>query len=194
MMQQITEGTTNYGGVLHWNAFTDNYTSTAYPAIDVELWIKEHSIPARKKNTNEINTPSYYDSHADLDTGVNAIFEGAPELLAITLSGMLKTPISNNKPTSPYYYPSRVGVYLPMSGGSAITPLVSIHYGEIVMLLISGEINRTAGGAFQRKDPNYFIDGYGNKYTNPVIQSWEASTVGGSPKHQSFSATILLEY
>lgn len=180
--QEISQATTNYGGLFHWNAFTDAYTSTNYPAIEVELFIKEHSIPARKKNTSEINTPSYYDSHSDMDVGVNAIFEGAPDLLSVSISGMLRTPTTNG-----YYTPRDVT-------NTPVLPLLGVHYGEVVMLMISGEINRTAGGAFQRKDPTYFIDGYGNRYDNPVIQTWEAASVAGSPKHQSFTAQILLEY
>lgn len=173
--------TANYGGVLHWDAFTDAYTSTSYPAIDIELFIKEHSIPSRKKNVSEVNTIRMRDPHADLSRGSNGLFEGSPDLLTLTLTGQLKTSVSS-------------GHYAPKSAaGSAIASLAGYHNGEIVMLLISGELNRSVGGAWIRKDPDYIIDGYGHKYTNPVIQTWESSPVAGVPKAQSFTGTFLLE-
>lgn len=171
----------NYGGYLFFGGYTNRFTDDEYPDLLIELFIKEYTVPNRKRSVTEINTPRQYDPVADATRGVNAMFKASPDMLTATFSGFLKTPIVNH-----YYTPKD-------TDGNSIAAFSGYSYGDIVMLYLSGEINQSAGGALRRKDPDIFVDGYGNRYNNPVISSWEYSPVPNFPKIQNFSATLLLE-
>ncbi len=177
----IDAAVTDFRGVLGWNAFTQPLGTTARPAVEVELFIKEHSIPTRKKKVQDINTISLTEPNSEKEMGTQAIFEGGVEPLQVTLSGWTKTPIVGG-----YYEPRSLA-------GTALTGFQAITYTELIGYYIEGRMNQTVGGAYQRRDPDYFISPYGQKYNNPVISIWEPEALVGYPKKHNFTATLLLE-
>lgn len=177
----IDEQTTDYRGVFGWNAFTQPLGNTSRPAIEIELFIKEHSVPVRKKKLTEINSVSLTDPVSQSEVGTQAIFEGSPEILTVTLSGWVSTPIAG-------------GVFTPKDkDGNIWTAAAGLTYAEIVSAMLEGQLDQTIGKAYRRKDPDYFISPYGHKYTKPIISVWEAEGVASYAKKQAFNATLLLE-
>lgn len=172
----------SYKGLLGWNAFTESLGSKSRPAIEVELFIKDHSIPVRQPKTQEVVTLTQFDPMTQRDVSSKGIFYGGPELLQATISGFLKTPKDGSL------------LFAPVDkSGAALSGMSDMTYGDIITMYIEGSINQTVGGAWQRKDPDYFISPYGNTYVSPVISTWEPSFVNTNSKLQAFSMTLTLE-
>lgn len=172
----------SYKGLVGWNSYTEPLNSTARPAIEIELFVKDHSIPVRQLKTQEVVTATRFEPVEERDVSTAGIFYGSPELLQVTLSGVLKTP----KNSSLRFAPKD-------KSGTLLSGMTNLTYGDIITMFLQGALNRTIGGAFQRKDPDYFISPYGNTYTSPIISVWEPGYVNTSSKMQSFSMTLLLE-
>lgn len=168
ILAQVTD---KYGGAIGWNSFTEPYTSAVRPAFEVSLFIKDSTIPARRTKVTEIYTVPSLDHRSEMDTTTALLFTGAPEMLQVTISGFILTPVVNRVWQTPY------GAYT---------------YGEVVSMYLNGELNRTIGAAPQRVDPDYYVAPNGEKYTKPIIANWDtAQTL--NMKKQTFSATIYLE-
>lgn len=183
MKHDVIAQLADYRGVLHWNGYTDG-GGNVRPVVDLPLYIKEHPIPIRKPKLTEISTVTMLDHQTQRDTGVNVLFWGAPEPLTLTLGGWLLTPV------------------VPVtSGGLTIGhkwsipeyPTQNISYAELISAYIEGRLNLSAGGAWQRRDPDYYISPYGHQFTNPIITTWEPSYQPNMAK-QAFNMTLLLEH
>lgn len=172
----------SFKGYIGWNAFTEALNNVSRPAVQVELRIKEHGIPVRQPKIQEIVTASRFDPVEQRDISTAGMFYGAPDLLQVTISGVILTP----KDSSDRYSPKD-------ANGVALANMTNMTYADIIQMYIEGSINRTIGGAWQRKDPDYFISPYGNTYSRPVIMTWEPGFVNTSSKLQSFSMTLALE-
>lgn len=177
----ITQQLTDYRGVLGWNSWTDP-TGASRKAVEVELFCKEHSIPIRKPKFTEVNTlPMLTGLAQQHNTGVQAIFWGAPDILQASVSGWIITPYNSLTPE-----------WLPKALDGTSLGCGNLTYGEYVLSLISGFGNTTPAGAPVRKDPNYYVDPYGHKYDNPIIAAFE-SQLTTNPRKQTFSMTLYLE-
>lgn len=176
-----TEQTGDYRGVFGWDAFTQPMLDIIRPAFEVELFLKEHSLPQKKIKVTELSTVSLIDPFSHKETSTRTMFEGAPDPLSVTLSGSIHSKIVG-------------GVFTPYDkDGSVWSDFEGYTNAEIVSLYLEGYMNLTAGEAPQRKDPDYYITPNGHKYLNPVITVWEVQAVAGYPSKHNFSATVLLE-
>lgn len=172
----------SYKGLLGWNAYTEALNSTARPAVEIELWLKEYSIPIRQPKIQEVATATQFDPIGQRDISTAGIIYGGPDVLQVTMTGFLKTPKDSGL------------LFAPVDkSGAALSGMSDMTYGDIITMYIEGSLNKTVGGAWMRKDPDYFISPYGNTYTDPVIMSWEPSFVNTNSKLQSFSTTLMLE-
>lgn len=172
----------SYKGLLGWNAYTEALGSVARPAIEVELFIKEHGIPVRQLKTQELVTNVQFDPVEQRDMSTAGMFYGAPELLQVNLTGFIKTP----KNSSSRFVPKD-------KSGTLLSGMTNLTYADIITMFLEGSINRTTGGAWQKKQPDYFISPYGNTYTKPAVMTWEPGYVSTNSKLQSFSMTLILE-
>lgn len=176
----------DYRGVFGWNEysarnFADPDNEKIQPAFEVELFLKEHSIPIRKKKITEVTTIGSITGEG-IEGGTQMVLEGAPELLTVSLAGWTRTPIN----AQGHYAPTDLE-------GNEVADLAGYSYSEIVSLYIEGHMNLTPFRALQRKDPDYFITPYGQKYLNPTISVWESAPQAGQPKKHNLTATVLLE-
>lgn len=169
-ISSIAAQLTDYRGILHWNGYTDG-AGNVRPALDVELFIKNHPIPARKPKITEAYSLSQIDSASQKETGFSGLFWGAPEPLQVALEGWLISPVSGNTWATEYG---------------------NIPYSDIVSNYLMGDYNLTSGGARQRKDPDYYITPYGHRYDKPVIAIWDPQYTVNRRK-QSFTMTLYLE-
>lgn len=177
----VDQQTTDYRGLFGWNTFTQPFGTTSRPAMEIELFIKEHSIPIRKKKMTEITGVQQIEPRSERETGTVAVFEGAPDMLTLTLSGWTRTPITS-------------GAYAPTDkNGTTVAAFAGLSYTEIISAYLDGRMNQSIGEAYQRLDPDYFISPYGHKYNNPVISVWEPAGIAGYGKKHNFSCTLLLE-
>lgn len=172
----------SYKGYIGWNAYTEALNSKARPAVQIELWLKSHTIPTRVPKVQEVITNTQFEPTEQRDVSTGGIFYGGPELLTVQLQGYVKTP----KNASLQYTPKD-------ASGTLITLMAGASYLDVISMYIEGALNRTIGGAWQRKDPDYFISPYGNTYINPVISVWEPQYSTTTAKQQPFSMTLILE-
>lgn len=180
MRTDVTTTLADYRGILHWNAYSCYVDGafTSIPALDIELFIKDHPIPMRKPKISEITTVPTIDPFSQREIGAQGVFFGSPDLLTLALTGFIITPMSGT-------------AWAPLSAAGAALGW-NMTYGEIVDALISGHMNQTIGGANQRKDPAYYISPYGKQYGSPIISTWECNyTV--NRRVEQFSATLFLE-
>lgn len=189
----IVQQLASYKGILRWNGYVDGQGVTR-PAIDVELYIKEHPIPIRKPKVTEIVTANTIDPYSGREAHSEYLFYGAPDVLQIALSGWIITPTAvSNTRTSGNAYWATTGWAPKAADGSDITSTVgNIPYGELVSAFLEGRMNPSINGGSQRKDPDSYISPYGNEYAKPVISLWEC-TFTTNMRKQQFNATLLLE-
>lgn len=174
-------------GYLGWYAYSQALNGTFRPAVEIELFIKDHSIPSRKPKYSELYTVSRFDPSSDVNINVSAITEGAPDLLSVTLSGFTKTELSVSQETGSLRY-------RPLdANGDPLVSCVGLTYVEVISDYLSGVMNISRGGGMQRKDPDYFISPYGHRYGKPIVQIWEPEAVASFAKKHNFSCTLLLE-
>lgn len=138
------------------------WTST----IEIELFIKNHPIPVRRPKTTELSLVQQIDDNSNLDTAFKGIFFGSPDPLELQLDGWLITPISSHQFNTTYGNKS---------------------YAEVISGFLSGELN-----SGQRRDPDYYISPYGQKFGSPIISNWEPRYTATMIK-QEFSMTLILE-
>lgn len=179
MRSDIVAQLADYRGVFGWEAFVDSFSGQTRPKIEVSLYIKETTIPMRKRKMTEINTVEQMDHRSQKSTTTALIFQGAPDILQVQISGWIITPYLN-------------GVWTPTDINGTPLPYGNVNYGEIIAAYIEGTLNETPGGALLRRDPDYYISPYGQKYDKPIIATWECQyTV--NPKKQTFTAVLYLE-
>lgn len=140
-------------------------------SIEIPLFIKDHPIPQRRSRATEITTVPSADHKTGMDVTTQLLFFGAPDILQVSISGFIITP---------------------WDGNQWVTPFGNVTYGEIVSMFLEGVLNRSPTGYPQRRDPDYYITPYGQKYDKPIISVWDTSMTL-HPKKQIFSATIYLE-
>lgn len=181
MRQDIVQQLADYRGVLHWDSFSayDNGGVVTRPAVDIPLYIKEHPLPFRKPKPTEIATVPTIDPMSGFDNSWQAVFWGAPDLLQITVSGWIITPIAS-------------GAFTPVDAAGSLLNLGNISYAELISAYIEGRMNQTIKGASQRKDPTYYISPQGHKYNNPIIAVWDPQ-YSPTMRKQPFSMTLYLE-
>lgn len=180
MRQDIAAYVSDYRGVLGWNGFFDGL-GTGQNAVEVDLYIKEHPIPQRRLKYSEINTMQHIDPYSKLDTAVHAVFEQAPDPLSVQIQGWMITPWSSS---------SNSWATKDTSGNVLFSG--TLCYPEIIQLYLDGGMNLNSAGVWQRKDPDYYITPYGQRYANPIIGSYDFSATPNPKKHQ-FSMLIYLE-
>lgn len=168
-----------YGGVLGWDSFTEPFTSTARPGIEIPLFLKEYAVPFRKPKLTEISTIQRVDPLGGHDISTNVLIFGMPDVLQTTMSGWIITPISN-KVWQPYDITGT-----PLGWGQ-------LNFADIITYFIEGRLNRNRGGAWIRKDPDYFISPGANKYNNPIIADFQPTATTVQVK-QPFTMTLYLE-
>lgn len=179
-----TQQTSSYKGLIGWDAYTEALNTTTRPAVEIELFLKSHSIPQRNIKTQEIVTTRRFEPNSQRDISTSILTFGAPDLLQVELSGWLITPTTTDGSGNRYYAPKDLnGTALAMS---------NMTYADIINMYIEGAINKTIGGAWLRKDPDYFVSPYGNRYIRPIISSFD-SQQDPLPKRQTFNMTLLLE-
>lgn len=178
MRSDVVAQLSDYRGALGWYSFTDGQ-SNVRPYMEIELFIKEYPIPYRKPKITEVNTLSNLDSQG-YDASIQAIFWGSPEPLQVNMNGWLITPYEDAR------------WKLKDKFGNNVFTSQNMTYGDVISAYIEGRLNLSSKGAFQRKDPDYFISPHGQQYSNPVITVWEPS-YSVHPMKTPFSMTILLE-
>lgn len=174
MRYDIAQQLTDYRGVLGWNA-----VGGKWPAIEIPLYIKDHPLPLRRPKVTEINTAPLNDPVSGYELSTQTIFFGSPDLLQISITGWMITPKSNNQ-------------FSPKDISGAALSVGNISYPELVMAFIEGRMNISATGAFNRKDPDYYVTPYGHRYNSPIISAFDAS-YSPTMKKQTFNMTLLLE-
>lgn len=177
--EDISQYLQDYRGVLGWNSYTEVYTNTTIPHIEIPLYVKEASVPIRKPKTTELSTVQTTDPGTRADTTTNVIFFGAPDVLQTTLSGWTITPVSNTQ-----WAPVDVNGN-PLNWGQ-------LSYNDIIGYFIEGRFNRNVRGAWQRKDPDYYTTPRGHQYINPIIAAWQPQAQPVQRK-QAFDMTLFLE-
>lgn len=180
MRSDILAQIADYRGVVGWNAFTEPYNNTARPAIEVPLYIKEHPIPSRRPKITELASVSDIDSASGFEVSQNYLFRGAPDALQVTISGWTITPMVNSR-----WDPKDIN-------GNSLN-IGDVSYPEIISAYIEGRMNKTLTGGWQRKDPDYYVTPYGQKYTKPIVNSFDPSFTTNPRKH-SFSMSLILEW
>lgn len=189
--------TQDYGpraGYLGWDSFVQASDGATRPAVEIELFIKEHSLPVRKKKFSEIYTIDRQDPGSDIGLGNAVIFEGGPDALTVTISGFCKTPIDSDYVTAPSTWHYGSYHFKPKTrAGDDLAWADGLTYVEVISHYLEGRANLSAGLNMQRRDPDYFISPYGHKYNKPIVSVWEPSAVSGYVKKHNFSATLILE-
>lgn len=183
MRQDITAQLASYKGILGWEQFTEPYSGTVRKKLEVELYIKNMPLPQRKPKFQEINTVDQIDHRSGKDITTRVIFAGATDILQTQVDGFLLTPWTQTQ-TDRYW--------TPLAYDGSNLGFDRYNYGEIVTMYIEGDMNRNAGGAPQRKDPDYFITPHGQQYSSPVISQWDTQMTV-NPRKQQFTMTIYLE-
>lgn len=181
----IAQMVADYRGVLHWNSFStySNGVSLTRPALDLPLFIKDHPIPVRKPKVTEVVTVPTIDPFSGKDTHASYLFFGSPDILQVVLSGWIITPKADS---------TSWGATVDGSQSGTSLGLIEKSYGDIVAMYIEGEMNQTIGGAWQRKDPDYYITPHGQRYNNPKIATWDIQYTTNMRK-QLFNMTLYLE-
>lgn len=177
-----------YRGYLGWEGFTDGQ-SVVVPPMEVELYIQNYQVPIRKPKITEHVTISQIDPVSGHEAGSAGIFYGAPSLLQMELTGWTVTLQDSNKQ---WILKDRNGTTVSPISGSPSTFWGNIPYSEVVNVYLSGRINLTANGAYQRRDPDYYISPGGLRYSNPIISAYTSNFQPGVKK-QLFTMTLLLE-
>ena len=170
---------------LNWTSQSNSEASLVYastdqhPAITIPLYVQDYNLPVRGQKFQDVSTVDSVMS--GYQAGARAGFFGNQEPLQTSLSGFIITPTSNTG-----FTPTTDGTKTGTSLG-----LTSVCYPEIILAYMEGRMQRTAQGAFQRRDPAQFIDPYGNVFTSPYVISFEAQfTV--TPKRQTFTMELWL--
>lgn len=173
-----------YGGLLVWEEYTEVYSGGWRPQMQIPLYIKDFPIPFRNRKNQEVYTRPSQEHITGTETTTKMLFEGAPDILQVQFTGFILTPWDGS--TWQLYIDGRATL-----GG--LTPIYSgFTYGEAVEMYVNGQMNRQVTGRPKRRDPDYFVAPYGQKYINPVIASWDtAFTV--NPRKQTFSCALYLE-
>lgn len=182
MRQDIYQQLASYRGYLEWDTFSTAYDNGALvgrPKVVIELYIKETGVPIRKPKVTEINTIPVKDPLSGFDTRAQALFWGAPDILQVSLSGWIITPLSGNSWATVD------------SAGSALG-LGNICYPELIDAYIEGRMNKTINEGTQRRDPDRYITPHGSVYNNPIIAAWDWNFTLNRRK-QTFSMTLWLE-
>lgn len=180
--QDIYQQLASYRGILGWEAFTDAQGNNR-PKVEVELYIKDHPIPIRKPKLTEINTVTNFHPYESRETNTQALFFGAPDTLQLAISGWIITPI----------VVSGTGyAFSPKDVSGSVLPYGNVSYAEVIGAYISGKLNLSAVGSYQRKDPDYYISPYGHQFLVPTISVWSPQ-YAVNMKRQAFSMTLLLE-
>ena len=174
MRLDIVQQLADYRGVLGWNA-----VGGKWPDIEVPLFIQEHPIPLRKPKLTEVALAGITDPISGKELRTHYIFSGAPELLSLAISGWIITPTAS-------------GAFTPKDKAGSNLSLGNVSYGEIILAFIEGHMDISSAGAFNRKDPDYYITPYGQKYNSPIIQAFDLSYTP-TMKKQQFNMTLLLE-
>lgn len=172
----------SYKGYLGWNAYTEPLNSLSRPAVQIELFIKQMTLPIRNPKVQEMNTNTQFDPVSGKDVSTKGIFYGGPDILQVQLQGFVKTP----KNASLQYTPKD-------ASGTLLSGMTGVSYTDLISMYIEGALNQTTGGAWQRDDPDYFISPYGNTYNKPIIAVWEPSYANTNAKQQAFNMTLFLE-
>lgn len=181
--QDIVAQLTSYRGLLGWAGFT-NGRGDVIPAIEVELFIKEHPIPIRKPKITEVNTLLQKDPGSGLASNTQAIFLGAPDPLTLNLSGWIITPRTAVGGGQYKYDPKA------LSGTSLNWG--NISNAEVITAFLGGRVDVSAAGLGIRRDPDYYVSPQGSKYSYPTVMTWNPSyTV--SQKKVAFTMTLGLE-
>lgn len=189
MRSDIYQQLAKYTGTLKWSAYTAP-NGYSFPGLELPLFIKEHPLPIRRPKITEVNTIQQLDPATGTDFSTQTIFFGTPDPLQMNLSGWVITPILRTG-TSPENW-----TYRPTVDGAAGSTSLSMNgssYVEVVMDLLTGFYNQNTAGSKLRKDPDFYYSPYGNVYTKPHILAWEGQFTA-SPKKQSFTMTLQLEY
>lgn len=172
---------TQFRGFLGWNGFTNGQGNTI-PPIAVELYINNLALPIRKPKITEHASVSQIDPISGMQIGNAALFYGSPDVLQMELSGWIITLQDT----------SRNWLIHDANGSSISSTFGNIPYSEVINAFLSGRVNVTAGGAPQRKDPDYYISPQGYKYLSPLLANY-VPTFGVGAKKQFFQMTLYLE-
>lgn len=173
------------------------YAATAnHPEVVIPLYVTEYSMPVRVQKFQDV---SMNESLADgFASGFKAGFFAAPEPLQTTLSGFLITPMDeiaglpSAAPLQGRQAPHRK--WCPTTNGESTGTSLNLPYinnAELILAYMEGRMERTAQGAFVRKDPSEFVDPYGNVYTGVYVLTFEANMTV-TAKRQTFSMTLWL--
>lgn len=171
-----------FRGILGWNAFIDG-AGNHVPHVEIELFISSYPMPVRKVKATEYSTISQIDPVSQKEIGSAAIFYGPPDVLQMELSGWIITLQDSSR---------RWKIFASDGTTSLTSTFGNIPYSEIINSYLSGVVNLTAGGATQRKDPDYYISPQGYMYNTPLISNYQPTFQPGAKK-QMFEMTLFLE-
>lgn len=188
--------------ILNWGSQRSEEASLKYAATSIHpetvipLYVAEYSMPVRAQKFQDVSiNESLSDGFA---SGFKAGFFAAPEPLQTTVSGFLITPmdaISGLPVATPLQGTQAPHLkWSPTTNGTATGSSLGLPYvnnAELILAYMEGRMERTAQGAFVRKDPSEFVDPYGNVYSNAYVLTFEANMTV-TAKKQTFSMTLWL--
>lgn len=179
MRQSVAQQVADYRGVIGWDSFLRTSDSASVPGVEIPLYIKDFPIASRKPKPTEVNSVSQRDPGSGYEIGVSVLFWGTPDLLNVQFSGWIITPQS-------------AGVWAPVDNTGTPLALGNVNYADIITMYLEGLMDPTTGGKPQRKNPDYFITPYGQKYLSPSVALWEPQ-MQTIMKKQAFTMQLYLE-